>query len=203
MESRQNYHCRTFICFFLVFPVWGNSLSSSVKLNELIKTNSLFLLCLPCCHSDICPLMQQLKTNIWCNATSLVTCWRTTRFYLNVISLSLYLLSCGTWILILPNNDIKCLEIPLNCLVNIRRWICFVRVLYLHLFIRCANAGWRCNRYGGGQVSEPSAATHRHLQCQLGPGWRWKDCRWASVSGQAGLWERHPHGGHTHAFMHI
>lgn len=48
---------------------------------------------------------------------------------------------------------------------------------------RCANAGWRCDRYGGGQVSEPSSAAHRHLQRQLGAGWWREDRGRSSVSG--------------------
>lgn len=71
------------------------------------------------------------------------------------------------------------------------------------VYIRCANAGWRCNRYGGGEVSEPPATAHWHLQRQLGTWWWRKDRGWTSISGQAGLRERHPIGGHMHACIHL
>lgn len=37
---------------------------------------------------------------------------------------------------------------------------------------RCAHAGRRGDRHGGGPVSQPEPSAHRHLQCQLGPGGR-------------------------------
>lgn len=52
---------------------------------------------------------------------------------------------------------------------------------------RCAYAGRRGDRHGGGPVSQSESPTHRHLQRQLGPrGW-WQNCWWTCQTGQGSL----------------
>lgn len=57
---------------------------------------------------------------------------------------------------------------------------------------RRANAGWHHHRCHRGPVTEPAAAAHSHLQCQLGPRGRWPH------SG----WPRHPHPGGLQAWCY-
>lgn len=52
---------------------------------------------------------------------------------------------------------------------------------------RCAYAGWRGDRCGGGPLPQPQLAAHPHLQRQLGPrGWR-EDGRRPRQASQGGL----------------